>query len=44
MNLDLLVEEGQFLVTLDELSAENISLVDDHLVVFLLFEFFALSF
>lgn len=36
LDLYLLVEKGQLLVSLDELRAENISLVDDHLVVLLL--------
>lgn len=33
LNLNLLVQEQEFLVTLDELGAQNITLVDDHFVV-----------
>lgn len=44
MNLDLLIEQGKLLISLDELCSEDVSLVDDHLVVFPLLLFFALGF
>jgi len=45
LNLNLLVQEQEFLITLDELSSQNITLVDNHLVVLalLLFLSFGLS-
>jgi hypothetical protein len=36
LDLDLLIEDLQLLVTLDQLSTQDVTLVDDHLVVFLL--------
>ena len=45
LNLNLFVQEQEFLITLDELSSQNITLVDNHLVVLalLLFLSFGLS-
>ena len=36
LDLDLLIENLKLLVTLDQLSTQNVTLIDDHLVVFLL--------
>lgn len=36
---DFFVEDGKLLVSLDELGAEDVALVSDHVVVFLLFGF-----
>lgn len=43
LNLDLFVQQGQLLVPLDELRAQDVPLVDDHLVVFLLLLLFRLG-
>ena len=36
LDLDLLIEDLKLLVTLDKLSTQDVTLIDDHLVVFLL--------
>ena len=43
LNLDLLVKKSQFFVSLDELGAEDVSFVDNHLIVLLLLLLFRLS-
>lgn len=43
-NLDLLVQEGKFVVSSDELGAEDVSFVDDLCVLFLLLFVLAVGF
>lgn len=43
LDLDLLIKDLKFLVTLDKLSTQDVTLIDDHLVVFLLLLLLLLS-
>ena len=40
LDLDFFVKEGKFLVSFDELGTQDISLIDDHFIIFLLLLFF----
>jgi hypothetical protein len=44
LDLDFFVKKSQLLVSFDQLGSQNISLVDDHLVIFLLLLFFRFRF
>jgi len=44
LDLDLLVQKREFLISLNQLSAKDVSLIDHHLIVLLLLQLFALSF